>query len=166
MTATLAAALVAAVIIAVVAWAVLTARRLDRLHIRVDRSLASLNAALDRRMAVIAAVAPELADGAREAETMPLTPGRFEERMGKERAVVGDVDKRPGIDRASLADADERVMLAARFYNDAVADTRALRLKPAVRAARLAGTARLPEFFPLADVVASAGAGGNGREWN
>ena len=48
---------------------------------------------------------------------------------------------------AQLIDAEVRVQLAHRFYNDAVADTRALRLRSLVRAFRLGGTAPLPEFF-------------------
>ena len=49
-----------------------------------------------------------------------------------------------------LVEAEIRVQLAHRFYNEAVADTRALRLRPVVKACRLGGTARLPEFFELA----------------
>ena len=40
--------------------------------------------------------------------------------------------------------------LAVRFYNNAVADTRRLRLRPIIRMLRLAGTAPLPEFYPFA----------------
>ena len=40
--------------------------------------------------------------------------------------------------------------LAVRFYNNAVADTRRLRLRPLIRVLRLAGTAPLPEFYPFA----------------
>ena len=48
---------------------------------------------------------------------------------------------------AALADAEGRIQLAHRFYNEAVSDTRALRLRPAVRLFHLGGTAKLPEYF-------------------
>lgn len=48
---------------------------------------------------------------------------------------------------AALADAEGRIQLAHRFYNEAVSDTRALRLRPAVRFFHLGGTAKLPEYF-------------------
>ena len=48
---------------------------------------------------------------------------------------------------AALADAERRIQLAHRFYNEAVSDTRALRLRPAVRLFHLGGTAKLPEYF-------------------
>lgn len=130
-----------------VVWAIFTARRLDRLHVRLDRSRDSLAAALDRRMAVVAAVAPSLAGAAREAEAVGFEPGRFASRLAAEQSVItalpADAAANP-----ELARADERVALALRFYNDAVAVTRAVRLKPGVRALRLAGTAPMPEFCP------------------
>ena len=51
-----------------------------------------------------------------------------------------------------LADAEGRIHLAHRFYNEAVSDTRALRLRPAVKWLRLGGTAKLPEFFELSQI--------------
>ena len=39
--------------------------------------------------------------------------------------------------------------LARRFYNDAVTDTRMLRMRPLVRGLRLAGTAPIPEYFDV-----------------
>ena len=47
---------------------------------------------------------------------------------------------------AELRDAHTRVELARRFYNDAVADTLALQLRPMVRFFRLGGTAVVPQF--------------------
>ncbi|MGI0540750.1 hypothetical protein KIP68_00325 [Corynebacterium aquatimens] len=78
-----------------VLWAVVTARRLDRLHRRVDS-----------------------------------TRARFEE-LG-----------------AAPASSEElyRAELSRRFYNQAVMETRALRLNPVVRVLRLEGTAPLPHF--------------------
>ena len=51
-------ALVLFLLIIVGLWALFTAQRLNSLHIRTDASLAQLQAALDRRAAVTAAVAP------------------------------------------------------------------------------------------------------------
>lgn len=101
------------VVLAVVVWAILTARRLDRLHIRLDRARAALDSAIEHRDAVADIVANTRDDEAA---------------------------------RTALAVAEDRVELSLRLYNGAVAATRAVRLKPAVRALRLAGTAPMPEF--------------------
>lgn len=101
------------VLLAVVVWAILTARRLDRLHIRLDRARAALDSAVEHRDAVADIVANTRDDEAA---------------------------------RTALAVAEDRVELSLRLYNGAVAATRAVRLKPGVRALRLAGTAPMPEF--------------------
>ena len=101
------------VLLAVVGWAILAARRLDRLHIRLDRARAALDSAVEHRDAVADIVANTRDDEAA---------------------------------RTALAAAEDRVELSLRLYNGAVAATRAVRLKPGVRALRLAGTAPMPEF--------------------
>lgn len=106
--------LAAAVVAVVAVWAVLTARRLDRLHIRLDRAGASYEAAVEQRDAIADIVARTRDDHAA---------------------------------RQALAEAEEKVDLSLRLYNDAVVATRAVRLKPGVRALRLAGTAPMPEFY-------------------
>lgn len=83
-------------------WAVATARRLDRLHKRVDHTRARME------------------------------------------ALEGD---------------PQAWDTARRFYDQAVADTRAVRLKPLVRILRLAGTAPMPEFAPLVPAGAPRCAG-------
>lgn len=131
---------------AVVLWAYFTAQRLNRLHIRTDAALASLQAALDRRAAVVGALLPEVRELAAAAEGVALAHGAIDERISHERDLslaLAGVGERP----EQLTDAEVRVQLAHRFYNDAVADTRALRLRPLVRVLRLGGTAPLPEFF-------------------
>ncbi|MHA2789111.1 hypothetical protein ACXZ66_08190 [Corynebacterium sp. S7] len=133
------------------AWAYHTAQRLDALHVRVDRSRAALEAALDRRAAVIAALDPSAAHDARNAEEAGLVPGDFDTRIQRERVLNKKVAASGVSESTELADANARVMLALRFYNDAVADTRALRLRPLVRVLRLGGTARLPEFFEFGE---------------
>ena len=102
------------VVLAVAVWAILTAQRLDRLHIRLDRARAALDASLEHRDAIA-----EIAANTRDDEAA----------------------------RRALAEAEDRVELSLRLYNGAVAATRAVRLKPGVRALRLAGTAPMPEFY-------------------
>lgn len=153
-----AAVIVVALLVALVtltaAWAYNTAQRLDRLHIRLDRSRDALQAALDRRCAVVAALYPELAPLARETEEVRLSPTDLDTRLAAERrleAALQDtlhdtLHDHKAAAPTQLEDAHTRVHLAQRFYNDAVADTLALRLRPSVRALRLGGTAALPEF--------------------
>jgi hypothetical protein len=50
-----------------------------------------------------------------------------------------------------LAQSCERVQLARRFHNDAVAQAQRVRRKRVVRWARLAGRARMPEMFEIDD---------------
>lgn len=138
-----------ALLVAAVLWAYYTAQRLNRLHIRVDAALAQLQASLDRRAAVLGALDASLGVKAQRAESICLDPGSFDARATAERelslAAASVFSQRP----EQLVEAETRVQLAHRFYNEAVADTRALRLRPVVRVFRLGGTARLPEFFEL-----------------
>ncbi|MCT1413551.1 hypothetical protein M3D57_03420 [Corynebacterium sanguinis] len=151
-------AVMAAVVVVVLFWAYLTAQRLDRLHIRVDRSRDALQAALDRRCAVIAATIPEVAERARAAERVRLTPRDVATRCEVEDALRGDVDKQgpAHANGRDLAEADTRVALALRFYNEAVSDTRAVRLRVPVRVLRLGGSATLPEYAHLSATRAVA----------
>ena len=151
-------------------WAYSIAHRLDRLHIRVDQAAIKLEAALNRRAAVIALVVPDLAEAAGKVEAVGLTtvtvPARRDVEDALMRALcdtithplnategdsVADVVADSGQDRMSdnpvLVDANERVELAVRFYNQAVADTRALSDRPIVRALHLAGSAPEPQRF-------------------
>ena len=130
------------------AWAYSTAQRLNRLHIRLDRSRDALQAALDRRCAVIAALYPELGAAAQRAEHVRLTPQDVRARLVQEEQLSALVAERVADESVPgpLSDANVRVELAIRFYDDAVADTRALRLRPSVSFLRLGGTAALPQF--------------------
>lgn len=130
------------------AWAFNTAQRLNRLHIRLDRSRDALQAALDRRCAVVAVLFPELAALAAQTEQIPLTATDLRRRLSQETQLTEALRERVGQNPwpPQLQDAHTRVELALRFYDDAVADTRALRLRPAVRVLRLGGTATLPQF--------------------
>lgn len=133
----------------VVLWAYFTAQRLNSLHIRTDAALAALESALNRRAAVTAALFPAHAGLARQVEAIALKQGDIERRAEAEARLSAAVaDGLAGVP-ANLIDADVRVKLAHRFYNEAVSDTRALRLRPVVRFLRLGGTAPLPDFFEL-----------------
>lgn len=137
-------AIVAVIVTAFAAWAYFTAQRLNRLHIRTDSALLALQGALDRRAAVVAVVAPGVAAVAKQAESFPLGHGQFAQREAAERELEKAI---ASVESEAVSDAQARVSLAVRFYNEAVADTRALRLRPFVRLLRLGGTARLPEFY-------------------
>ena len=141
-----------AVVLVIAMWALLTAQRLNSLHIRTDAALAQLEATLDRRAAVISALAPELQHLAARAESTDLTQGHFDERTTRERELSAAIAQRFETRPALLADAEGRIHLAHRFYNEAVSDTRALRLRPAVKWLRLGGAAKLPEFFELSQI--------------
>ncbi|MDO4908457.1 MAG: hypothetical protein Q3962_01220 [Corynebacterium sp.] len=148
--------LAVALAVVIILWAYFTAQRLHRLHIRTDAARASLEAALNRRGAVIATLHPELASKARAAEAVGLEYQNFDARIQKERELLDSV---PGLTASStaldknipapLAEAQARVLLTHRFYDAAVTDTRALRTRPLIRLFHLGGTAKLPEYFEL-----------------
>ena len=154
-------ALLIAVLVAIAVWAVRTANRLDRLHVRYDLSWQALDAALGRRAVVARAVAvdaygerPEarrlvaLADAAENAPRTSREACENElstalETVDPARVPLGLLDE--------LADAETRVLLARRFHNDAVRDTLALRERRPVRWLKLGGRAPLPSYFEIAE---------------
>ncbi|NLZ57569.1 MAG: hypothetical protein GX898_04570 [Corynebacterium sp.] len=142
---------VAVVITAIVLWAYSTAQRLNRLHIRTDSSRQALQAALDRRAALVGALIPGATEAARHAESIPLIYSRFADRSRAERRISEMIlSQQPPVPEA-LVDAAARVELAHRFYNEAVTDTRDLRTRASIRTLRLGGRAPLPEYFELVD---------------
>jgi 8-oxo-dGTP pyrophosphatase MutT (NUDIX family) len=156
-----AAALLLVIILAAAVWAVQTANRLDRLHVRYDLSWQALDAALARRAVVARAVAADaygagercrrliaLADAAERAPRSSRETA--ENELSAELAAVDTAVLGPAL-IAELADAEARVLLARRFHNDAVRDTLALRERPPVRLMRLGGTAPLPTYFEIAE---------------
>lgn len=151
---TFTAVAVAVIITLVIMWAWATAQRLNRLHIRTDAARIKLQAALDRRAAVIAALVPECAHIAKAAEAISLSEPFFTDREAAEARLSEAIVHIAAPENPQLIDATARVQLAHRFYNDAVTDTRALRRRRLVRALRLAGTAPSPEYF---DIVARPG---------
>ena len=124
----LALALLMICVVSALLWIYFTAQRLHRLHIRLDAALQSLQAALDRR------VADKSAD---DSATGSLVAHELSSHY------------------AELVDADVRVELAHRFYNEAVASTRGLRVRPLVKYFRLGGRAPLPDFFQYTSYLSS-----------
>lgn len=143
----------------------LTANRLDRLHVRTQAAWAALDGALSRRIVAARALAAtgqlgtdratELHRLADAADAAPRAD-RDDAESALSRALAAIPADRQGELAAELSDAAERVLLARRFYNDAVRDTRALRASWFTRFFRLAGRAVLPEYFELPE---EAGAG-------
>jgi len=174
-------AVAAAILVGVyVSW---RAGRLDRLHARVETARASLEAALLRRSAVALELAAcglldpatslLLAEAAHDARAAGEPNELAESDLTRAlRAALGQ----PGF-RAALAElgrgdelfaeleaAAHQVFLARKFYNDAVAVTRAARRRWLARLLRLAGGAPLPEFFEIDDSIVAAGAEGSGAD--
>ncbi|MGV0717883.1 NUDIX domain-containing protein [Mycolicibacterium sp. XJ662] len=148
-------------LLAIGGWAIQTANRLDRLHVRYDLSWQSLDSALARRAVVARAVAADAYGGgpqgkrlaalADAAERAPRSSREAAENELSAALAMVDPASLPVALVAELADAEARVLLARRFHNDAVRDTLALRERPAVRALRLGGTAALPTYFEIAE---------------
>lgn len=165
--------LVAGVLLAVIALYIRSlAGRLDRLHVRVEAARDALDAQLVRRTAA----ALELAhSGLLDPATSVLVA---EEAYGAQTA--GDVERQraeselTGALHAAFPDhetvdllgshprgdelvvalrgACSRVVLARRFFNDAVRTTQVLRSRRLVRWLRLAGTAPYPRPFEMDDL--------------
>lgn len=161
--------LVLAVVLAVLLtmWITFTLTRLDRLHARVDAAQASLDAQLVRRAAALLHVAEspdsgvpaELRERMQTTATQALTAAEADElRQSAENAVGRAVAELAALPvplqpeaAAELQEAAARVLIARRFYNDAVRDTRALRSRRMPRLFRMAGRRAMPAFFDIDD---------------
>ncbi len=172
--------LVLAVVLAVLltTWITFTLTRLDRLHARCDAAQASLDAQLVRRAAALQHVAESpdsgLPDDVRPrydaiahaalAPHRPVSgPGSDSARRFAENAVGRAVGELADLPRAlhpgaaaELQEAAARVLIARRFYNDAVRDTRSLRVRRMPRLFRMAGRRAMPEFFDIDDSLPAA----------
>jgi 8-oxo-dGTP pyrophosphatase MutT (NUDIX family) len=97
-----------------------------------------------------AEIATSLAAAARLTETSDRT-----ERADAENDLTRRLEQLPTPPDSSVADelaqTAQRILLARRFYNDAVRDTRALRADRFSRMFRLAGRASLPDYFEIAE---------------
>ena len=154
------AALVLA-LLGVAVWALRTANRLNRLHVRCELSWQALDAALARRAVVTRAIAADAYSGSPEgrrlvalADTAERAPRASREACENELSTaltMVDPDAVPAALMTELGEAESRVLLARRFHNDAVRDTLALRDQRAVRWLRLGGHAAAPTYFEIAE---------------
>jgi 8-oxo-dGTP pyrophosphatase MutT (NUDIX family) len=155
--------LIAAIIVVLLLCAFRLARlatRLDRLHRRTEAAWAALDVALARRLGVARAlvanaelpgdVSVAISGAGRQIESASRT-----ERADAENALTKALELLPPAPDsaigAELNDVAQRVLLARRFYNDAVRDTRSLRSNRFSRMFRLAGRAELPQYFEIAE---------------
>lgn len=151
------------------------AARLDRLHHRVETSRAALETRLARRAAVALEVSRSLpapvGEPVRRAATRTVRADRPPDAPVSEtgenllartlhqafddpdRVAALRADPATGELLDELVLAGERVQLARRFHNDAVAHARRMRDKRVVRWARLAGTARMPQMVEIDDSI-------------
>jgi hypothetical protein len=159
--------LVFAVVLAILltAWVILNLTRLDRLHARVDAAQAALDAQLVRRAAAVqhlaetgaapSGLSQELAEAARRALASPTSgDGRqlAENRVGHAIAELAHYrDQLPAEAANELSEAATRVLIARRFFNDAVRDTRTLRARRMPRLLHLAGRREPPQYFDIDD---------------
>ncbi|MBV9594253.1 MAG: hypothetical protein JO147_10750 [Actinobacteria bacterium] len=148
-------------------WVVFTATRLDRLHARVDAAQAALDAQLVRRVAAVRHAvdsgAGQLSSVARDhydsvtTAALAAEPG---DRQLTENEVGRAADELNAMELPAevgleLREASVRVVIARRFYNDAVRDTRALRSRRVPRLFHLAGRRELPQFFDIDETAMS-----------
>jgi len=152
-----------AVVLLLVVYAFWTARRLDRLHARLDAAAAALDAQLRARAEAAARFAADgelphdaLAELALTAEVAAEAPGLGHDRESVENALsraLTAVTEEAGVDAAgfALADAVTRASFARRFHNDAVRDVVVVRKRRIVRYLHLAGRAPLPAYFEIVE---------------
>jgi hypothetical protein len=173
------------VVLALVLWSFYVswrASRLDRLHNRLEAARVALDLALVRRSAAASEIASSglldpatsllLADAVRRArQAGPAERDLAESDLTRAlRATVGDPVMRKelvGDEEAASHGAAElvaeveaaaqQVFIARKFYNDLAGRTVYARRRPLARALRLAGRAKLPEFFDMDDVIADEG---------
>ncbi len=145
-----------------------TANRLDRLHVRTEAAWSALEGALARRIVATRSVAAagglahpqaeelrRLADVADNADRVHRADA--ENDLSRVLSTIPPATE-PDL-AAELQDASERVVLARRFYNDAVRDTRALRAVLFTRVFGLAGRAAMPDYFEIAEYPHRSGQG-------
>ena len=139
-------ALVATLFAVHAGYALWIARRLDRLHKRVEAAAAALDEQLRARATAAAGSRPGAAL-ARAAGAALAARGLGQDREQAESALSRAL---AGVDPdGTLAAAIARAGYARAFYNDTVRDALVVRRRRIVRAFRLAGSARLPAFFEM-----------------
>jgi hypothetical protein len=163
---------IAAIVLAILltSWVIFTATRLDRLHARVDAALASLDVQLVRRAGAVRHVLETAQVRSGPLALPPADERRFyesarfaltaagDEREAAENQLGHVVSELAALampvsddDAIELHEAGVRVVIARRFYNDAVRDTRELRSGLMPRILHLAGHREMPQFFDIDD---------------
>lgn len=142
------------------------ARRLDRLHARIDAAGAALDAQLRKRCVAVAVLSHELppSEGKRlrEAVTAAIDHSGLahdrevaENLVSRELARLAESNPKvflsPSMAAVDVHDDALRATIARRFYNDTVRDALVIRDRRTVRWLRLAGHARHPAYFELDD---------------
>ena len=155
-----------AVVLLLMVYAFWTAKRLDRLHARLDAAAASLEAHLHARAEAAARFATAGALPRAAADDLRRTATAAAEASGldHDREVLENALSRAltaaGDDLAvqpagfALGDAVTRASFSRRFHNDAVRDVLVVRKRRIVRYLRLAGRAPLPSYFEVVEPVA------------
>lgn len=157
---------VAAVLAVVALYCVYTARRLDRLHSRMDMAAAALDAQLRLRCEAVAALAGELNGKPGEQLRRLATATSEVAGLAHDREIVENalsvaltqlsVDQpaiflTPSQAAVEVHDDALRAAYARRFYNDTVRDALVVRDRMAVRWLGLAGHAPHPAYFEMHD---------------
>lgn len=146
-------------------WVTFTLTRLDRLHARVDAAQAALDAQLVRRAAALLHLAEMPRSGIGDEHALTLAHAARSalsvttiERKAAENQVARAIsslaelrERLPADAVGELSEAATRVLIARRFFNDAVRDTRTLRARRMPRLLHLAGRRDLPQFFDIDD---------------
>ena len=144
-----------------------TARRIDRLNSRVEAARAALDAQLVRRAAAAEALGLSgtsggpLAERLAQAAAVAVHADGFDRRRedvenALSRALHAVLDSRGPDPLDELAVVCRKVVLARRFYNDAVRDTVTLRGRRLPRLLHLAGHAPVPAYFDIDDSAVPA----------
>jgi hypothetical protein len=156
----------AAVLAVIALYCVFTARRLDRLHARIDAAAAAFDAQLRKRTVAVAVLAEELPPAfagsmraalSATADVSGLAHDRevAENLLSRRLAHLADDQPRtflaPTPAAVNVHDDALRASIARRFYNDTVRDALVVRDRRTVRWLRLAGHAPHPAYFEMDD---------------
>ena len=153
-----------AVIVLLALYAGWTARRLDRLHARVDAAAAGLDGQLKLRATAAARLAdsPDVPKPVVQKIAPAALVAAEAHGVGHDREIVENRLSRALQDTAHLLepaqpdvglllDAATRAGFARRFHNDAVRDALVVRQRRIVRLLHLAGRATQPTYFEVDD---------------
>ena len=156
--------LAAVIVLLLVVYGSWAARRLNRLHARIDATAAGLDAQL-RNRAMSAALLADSGHLSRDAVAVLApaaaaaaeSPGLGHDREVVENALSRALQEvapalRPDLPEvAAVVDASTRASFARRFHNDAVRDVLVVRRRWVVRILHLAGHAPRPAYFEVDD---------------